>query len=262
VNGVIAQALPVAPVLRPLADARREGFVAMFGEKYGDVVRTLSVGSYSRELCGGTHVANSGHIGLFRITSEGAISAGTRRIEAITGPAALQAWRSEQRAIGELAGLLKVAPGEVVARVRGVTDEIKTLRRNLEKATAADVGSYYRDLAAKTEQRGAARTVVFECRGLNAKEMQELLQRASRELSPFAGAILVVGDGEVAVGAAVSDELVAKLKAGDLVRDACKLLGGGGGGRPQLAQGKGTDVGKLADARELLQRKLAEALGA
>jgi alanyl-tRNA synthetase len=261
VNRVIAAAIPVAPVVKPIAVARNEGFLAMFGEKYGEQVRTLSVGDYSRELCGGTHVANSGNIGAFRIVSEGAISAGTRRIEAVTGPVALRLWRQDQRTVGELARALKVGPSDLVPRVQALGDELRRVRKELERATAADLGQYFRELAGGARQAGGARTVVFRCRGLGSKEVQELLQQASRDLAPFAGAVLSVGDDEVTIGAAVSDGLTAKVKAGDLVRDASKLLGGGGGGRPHLAQGKGKDVARVDEAVALLERALAAALG-
>ena len=122
-------------------EARGAGFIALFGEKYGDEVRTLAVGDFSKELCGGTHVPNVGAIGTIRILSESAISAGNRRIEAVAGPTALAVARADQTALEDMAKVLKIPPTEVPARVTGLVAEMKQLKKDLEKATAADHGS-------------------------------------------------------------------------------------------------------------------------
>ncbi|MCC6784134.1 MAG: alanine--tRNA ligase [Planctomycetes bacterium] len=258
VNGVVLKAMPVEPAVRRLADARAAGFVAMFGETYGDEVRTLSVGEYSRELCGGTHVRNSGNIGAFRIVSDTAISAGTRRIEAVTGLVALDFARRDRATLLELAQRLKAPMPELGAKVEGLLEEQKRLRKELEKARAADLGALLTELEGKLVAAGAAKTAVLSTGPLEGKELQELLTRARQKLAPFAGVVFAKVEDGVAVGVAVDPALHGKLKAGDVVKELCGILGGGGGGRPDQAQGKGRDAGRLdaalAKARELLAR--------
>ena len=251
VSEVIMRATEVVAAIRPLEAARAAGFVAMFGEKYGDEVRTLSIDDYSRELCGGTHVANSGNIGSFRIVSESAISAGTRRIEAVTGPRAAEQARAERGQLAEVAAALKVPVDEILPRVKVLVDEAKKLRKDLAKATAADVGKLLDELEAASVDHGAWRSVVFEAKGVPMKDLQDLLLRAKQRFESFAGVVLAPAEGEVLVAAAVSADLTGKLHAGTLVKEVAGLLGGGGGGRPELAQGKGRDPAKLAAARDL-----------
>ncbi len=257
VNREIMRATPVEAVIRDLEAARAAGFVAMFGEKYGAEVRTLAVGDYSLELCGGTHVANSGNIGAFRVVSEGAVSAGTRRIEGVTGQTAIDAARAERQALSLIAGNLKVQPLEVPERVQALVQEAKKLRKDLEKALATDLGQVYRELEAALVTSGSVKTAVFETKGLNMKELQDLMTRAKQALSPFAGAFFVSSEQGVLVGALVSPELTKTIRAGDLVKELCGVLGGGGGGRPEMAQGKGQDLSKLPEAKELALQKLA-----
>src|SRR5690606_34757794 len=261
VNQVVIRALPTEPVEMPLEQARKSGFIAMFGEKYGDVVRTLSVGDYSRELCGGTHVANSGNIGLFRIVSDAAISAGTRRIEAVTGMAALRLAQRDRSTIAQIAAQVKAQAGDVVARVAALLEENKQLRRALEKATAADLDKLSAEMRAAAAKVGAAHVAVFQpASPMTMKEVQDLLGRVRQALAPFAGAGLAVSGDEVLVGAAVSPELTARVAAGDLVKAATAVLGGGGGGRPEMAQGKGKDKSKTAQAAAAIESALRRAL--
>ncbi|MCA8943304.1 MAG: alanine--tRNA ligase [Planctomycetes bacterium] len=258
VNAVIMTAEPVVARVQALENARRDGFVAMFGEKYGAEVRTLSVGEFSKELCGGTHVRNSGNIGAFRIVADQAISAGTRRIEAITGQRALAAARLERHQLAGIANLLKVPVDEVGARVGALVDESKKLRKELAKATAADVGKVLDDLLAAAVDHGSWRSVVFEAKGLQMNELQDLLARAKQKLDPFAGVVFVPNDGEVLVAAGVTKDLTERVNAGNVVKEIAGLLGGGGGGRAEMAQGKGRDASKLAAARERAAAMLAE----
>jgi alanyl-tRNA synthetase len=253
VNRVVMTATPVTAQIRPLEEARRDGFVAMFGEKYGDLVRTLAVGEHSKELCGGTHVANSGNIGLFRIVGESAISAGTRRIEAVTGTAAQEQARSERNLLADVARALKSPPGEVAARVAALLEDDKRLRKELEKATAADLGKVFEELRAACRTLGGVQRAVLEFPRLQMKEVQEVLARARKDLAPFVGIVLAPGPEDVLVGAAVSSDQTGRWKAGQLVKELCALLGGGGGGRDDLAQGKGRDASKLPAAHARAQ---------
>ncbi|MBL9078958.1 MAG: alanine--tRNA ligase [Planctomycetes bacterium] len=250
VNLQILQANDVQAATQSLDAARAAGFVALFGEKYGDRVRTLQVGEFSRELCGGTHVRNSGNIGSFRIVSETAVAAGTRRLEAVTGLVALDLARQERTWLQTLATSLKVPAAKVGDRVRELTDELKQVRRELEKALAPDLDAELGKLLAALSTKDGVRTVVHERPGLQAKDAQELLKRAQKQGEPFAGVLLSPVDGEVLVAAAVSAALHDRLKAGDLVKQLAGLLGGGGGGKPEFAQGKGKAGDRIADARE------------
>jgi alanyl-tRNA synthetase len=259
VNAQVMLATPVMAVVKKLDEARAQGFVAMFGEKYGEQVRTLQVGEFSKELCGGTHVRNSGNIGLFRITTETAISAGTRRIEAVTGTAALQLAQREREQLQELAQSLKVPPSRLGERVRDLGDELKKVKKELEQATAPDLGLELERLRAAVVEYHGQRSLVFERPGLQAKDAQELLKRAQQALAPLAAVLLAPGDSEVMVAAAVSPELLPKVKAGDLIKTVTQVLGGGGGGRPEFAQGKGLDRSKLASAKSAAETALQKA---
>jgi alanyl-tRNA synthetase len=248
VNAQILLATDVRAVVRRLDEARSQGFVALFGEKYGEQVRTLQVGEFSKELCGGTHVRNSGNIGPFRITAETAVAAGTRRIEAVTGTAALELAQRDRASLGLLANTLKVPLAKVVDRVQELGEELKKARRELEKALAPDLDAELTKLRGLAVSKDGVHTVVYERPGLQTKDAQELLKRAQGVLDPMAGVVLSPVDGEVLVVAAVSPSLLARIKAGDLVKTLAALLGGGGGGRPEAAQGKGKDQSRVKDA--------------
>ena len=259
VNEVVMQATDVKSVVRALDEARADGFVAMFGEKYGDEVRTLAVAEFSKELCGGTHVRNSGNIGLFRITSDGAISAGTRRIEAVTGQAALELAHSERAELAEIAGMLKVRPGEVGERVAQLAAETKKLRKDLDKATAVDVGAVLVELEKTAVMLDGVHCAIYTRDGLKAKELQDLLALARKTLAPFAGVVFAPTGKEVLVAAAVSADVAKRLQAGPLVQAAAKAMGGGGGGKPEMAQGKGMSASELPRAEEAVRGLFADA---
>jgi alanyl-tRNA synthetase len=259
VHREILRATPVVAKVASMDAARADGFVALFGEKYGDEVRTLAVGEFSRELCGGTHVVNVGAIGAFRIVAETAISAGNRRIEAVAGVPALALARDDQAALDAIAKTLKTPVAEVTEKVVQLTAEAKRLRKELEVATAADLGAVLADLEKVAVQTDAGRGAVLAVAGLGMKDLQELLTRAQQALAPFAGVVLSPGDAGVLVGATVSEPLIDRVKAGDLVKTLTGIMGGGGGGRPESAQGKGRDASKLEEALGTARKLLAEA---
>ncbi len=252
----IGKATTVDSVVRNLADAKAEGFMALFGEKYGDEVRTLSVGAFSKELCGGTHVPNSGNIGAFRIVLETAVSAGTRRIEAITGEAAVCHEQALRRELDTIAATLKVPAASAVEKVQELVQETKRLRKELAKAQAADLGQEQEKLKATGVKTPDGHAFVYEAAPMAMKELQDLLTRARQAMEPVAGVIFSKGPEGVLVGAVVSRDLTKKVKAGDLVKELTTMLGGGGGGRPEMAQGKGANQSALpsavARAKELL----------
>jgi alanyl-tRNA synthetase len=259
VNAAIMRATPVVAEVQSMQRARDAGFIALFGEKYGDEVRTLAVGDDSKELCGGTHVANAGAIGPFRIVSETAISAGTRRLEAVAGGVALALMRREQDTLAELAKALKTPEDRLVEKVQSLVTEHKQLRKDLDQALAADLTEVLAQFAATATGGDTGRGGVVVAEGLSMKDVQELMTRAQQALAPFAGVVLSPAADGVLVGASVSPPLTDRVKAGDLVSALTRLMGGGGGGRAESAQGKGKDASKLAQAEACARKLLAEA---
>jgi alanyl-tRNA synthetase len=257
VNTEIMKATPVEAAVRSMDEARAAGFVALFGEKYGDRVRTLAVGDYSKELCGGTHVANSGAIGAFRITSETAISAGTRRLEAVTGLGAMAVTRQEHDALTTMSRALKTPVDELPERVSALMTETKKLRKELAKAQAKDLTEVLADMRTALVQGDGGKSVVHKVEGLTMKDLQDLLGRAQGTFAPVASVVLSPSSQGVLVGATVTKALTDRIRAGDLVKELTSLLGGGGGGRPEMAQGKGQDVSKVDAAAELARDRLA-----
>ncbi|MFY9342500.1 MAG: alanine--tRNA ligase, partial [Planctomycetota bacterium] len=249
VNAQVLQANEARAVVRKLDEARAAGFVALFGEKYGEQVRTLQVGEFSKELCGGTHVRNTGNIGAFRIVAETAVAAGTRRLEAVTGLVALELARQERGQLAQVANALKVPATRVAERVLELTDELKKVRKDLEKALAPDLDLELAKLRASATDKDGVRTVVYERPGLLGKDAQELLKRAQKALDPMVGIVFSAVDGEVQITVAVSPTLTSRMKAGEVVKQLATLLGGGGGGRPESAQGKGRDGARLGEAK-------------
>jgi alanyl-tRNA synthetase len=234
--------------------------MALFGEKYGEEVRVLSMGrdAYSVELCGGTHVRATGDIGLFRIVSESAVSSGVRRIEALTGEAARQWVVGREEALKSVAFALKTAPEDVEARVTTLLDERKRLERELAEAKKQLALSGGGGAAPSADEEiGGVKFSGQVLQGMDPKALRGLLDEAKKRLGSGVAAIVAVNDGRATVAAGVTDDLVAKVSAVDLVRAAVAAVGGqGGGGRPDMAQGGGPDGEKadeaLAAVRELL----------
>ena len=259
VNAQILLASPILAAVRGLDEAKGMGFTALFGEKYGDRVRTLQITDYSKELCGGTHVSNSGNIGMFRITSEAAVSAGTRRLEAVTGLAALRQCQQEREQLAALSFLLKVPTPKLSERVTELAEELKRAKKDLEKALAADLSVELAKLKAQAKEHGGVRAVVYDRPGLSTKDGQDLLRRALESMAPIAAVVVARQADEVGIVAAVSPSLHGKLTAVDLVRQIAAVLGGGGGGRPDLAQGKGKDLAKAGEAVKAAEQALRAA---
>lgn len=258
VNAEIRHNDPVSTRLMTPEDAINAGAMALFGEKYGDEVRVLSMGrtgdagkTYSVELCGGTHVAATGDIGVFRIVSESAVSSGVRRIEALTGEGA-RTWlvhREEQ--LKGAAGLLRTTPDEVEARVAALLDERKKLERELADARKALAlgGGGGAKVEAADEDVGGVKFSGQVIDGLDAKELRGLLDQAKQRMGSGVAVIVAVNEGKASIAAAVTEDLTGKVSAVDLVRAGVEALGGkGGGGRPDMAQGGGPDGARAADA--------------
>jgi alanyl-tRNA synthetase len=258
VNAEIRHNEAVVTRLMSPDDAIAAGAMALFGEKYGDEVRVLSMGrsnwegsgkNYSVELCGGTHVSATGDIGLFRIISESAVSSGVRRIEALTGEAARLWVVGREDALKSLAGALKTAPEEVESRVATLLDERRRLERELAEAKKQlALGGGGSAPASADEDVAGIKFSGQVLQGMNPKELRGLLDEAKKRLGSGVAAIVAVNEGRASVAAGVTDDLTGRVSAVDLVRAAVAALGGqGGGGRPDMAQGGGPD-GDKADA--------------
>ncbi|MFM6950418.1 MAG: alanine--tRNA ligase [Novosphingobium sp.] len=245
-------------------DAIAAGAMALFGEKYGEEVRVLSMGrttdkTYSVELCGGTHVRATGDIGLFRIVSESAVSSGVRRIEAMTGEGAFRYLAAREDALKGAAAVLRTTPDDVEARVTALMDERRKLERELAEAKKAlALGGGSAAAASADEEVGGVKFSGQVLDGLDPKELRGLLDQAKGRLGSGVAVIVAVNEGKASIAAAVTEDLIGKVSAVDLVRAGVEALGGkGGGGRPDMAQGGGPDGDKAADAIAAVKGVLA-----
>ena len=230
-------------------DAVKGGAMALFGEKYGDTVRVLDIGS-SRELCGGTHVSRTGDIGLFKILSESGVAAGVRRIEAVTGTNAL-AWVQELNATAQrAAAALKTQPADLPDRIVLLQDQLKALEKDLEQAKAKMASSAGHALADKAVVVGAGvKLLVTEVQGVEARDLRTMVDQLKDKLKPAIVLLAARGaDGKISVVGGVTQDLTGKAKAGELVGFVAGQIGGKGGGRPDMAMGGGTDAAALAGA--------------
>ncbi|MEN4951317.1 alanine--tRNA ligase [Stenotrophomonas sp. TWI819] len=224
------------------------GAMALFGEKYGEHVRVLKMGDYSTELCGGTHVSRTGDIGLFKITSEGGVSSGVRRIEAVTGQGALDYVAHEEAQLGEAAALLGGNAGDVVDKIRQLGERQKKLERELESLKAKQAAGATADLGGAAVEVNGIKILAARLEGFDAKALREAIDRLKQQ---FGDAVIVLAgtqDGKAALVAGVNGSAMGKVKAGELLAHIASQIGGKGGGRPDLAQGGGEDGPALASA--------------
>ncbi|HEY3865597.1 MAG TPA: alanine--tRNA ligase [Solirubrobacteraceae bacterium] len=265
VNAWIARNDPVRPITTTLDEAKRLGAMALFGEKYGEVVRMVEVGGgeYSRELCGGTHVHSTAEIGPFRILSETSSAANVRRIEAVTGPAAVELLRDHDRLLGEIAQALRTTPGHALETVHTRERARRELEQQLKRGGGPVAGAKVdlAALAAAADEVAGVRVLTAGVEELDAKALLELVDRLKGQLGGAAIVLASAVDGRVALVVSVAPELVARgVKAGAIVKAAAAVVGGGGGGRDTLAQAGGRDVGKLEEALATAREEIAVAL--
>lgn len=262
-NARIVEGAPIRWKNLPLAQAREAGAIMLFGEKYPDVVRMISMGSFSKELCGGTHLENTGRVGLLKVISEESIAAGTRRITALTGPAALQDVRRREGVLAQAAAVLKVPAEEVVQRVEALTKEIRQLKKQLAAGVKA-AGPSVESLLAEATKAAGARIVTAEIPGAEAPALRELIDQLRRKGSPVA---VMLGsrqedEGKVLLIGGLSRELVEKgLDAVAWIRRTAAVVGGGGGGRPEMARAGGKVPEKLPEALDVARAAVEEMLG-
>ncbi len=262
VNGWIKASRPVRAMEMARGEAEELGAMALFGEKYGDWVRMIEVADVSRELCGGTHVANTAEIGIFAIVSEGSSAANVRRIEAVTGPAAIDLFRERSDAL-ERVGDLLAAPEDPLAGARRLSERVAQLEALEAEQGAAAAGDRADQLIAAAEQIGGVAVAVGSLGEIaDQRAMLEIADRVRQRLGSAAVVLGGAGDGKVALVASFADEATERgLSAAAVVKEAAALVGGGGGGRDNVAQAGGRDPEKLDEALSAARAAIAAGLG-
>ncbi|NMG44485.1 alanine--tRNA ligase [Aromatoleum toluvorans] len=243
---ILANAATDARVM-PIEEAQKTGAMMLFGEKYGDEVRVMSIGS-TRELCGGTHVARTGDIGLFKILSEGGVAAGVRRIEAVTGELALQYVQEQERRVQGVAALLKTQPDEVAERVAAMLENVRALEKELARLKSKLAASQGDDLVAQAADVKGVKVLAAMLDGADVPTLRETMDKLKDKLKSAAIVLASTADGKVSLIAGVTADQTAKVKAGELVNFVAQQVGGKGGGRPDMAQAGGTEPSKLPAA--------------
>lgn len=241
-------------------EALEFGAMALFGEKYGDRVRVLKMGGFSTELCGGTHVARTGDIGLFKIVSESGVAAGVRRIEAVTGAGAIALVDDEESRLGEVADMLSSSPHEAIEKLRHVLERQKKLERELDALKAKSAHAASGDLAAHAQAVGDIKLVAARMSGMDAKSLRGAVDTLKQKLGDCVVLLAAADEGKVALVGGVHGAALGKVKAGDVVAHVAAQIDGKGGGRPDMAQGGGLDSPALDRALQELPDWLSAVL--
>ncbi len=233
-------------------EAQKTGAMMLFGEKYGDEVRVLDIGS-SRELCGGTHVARTGDIGLFKIVSESGVAAGVRRVEAVTGDNALAWVQTREQEIRQAAAALKAQPAELGAKLVQVLDNVRALEKELDRLKSKLASSAGDELLAQAADVGGVKVLAAQLDGLDARGLRETADKLRDKLHSCALVLGTVADGKVSLIAAVTPDVTGRIKAGELVNFVATQVGGKGGGKPDMAMAGGSEPGQLPAALASVQ---------
>jgi alanyl-tRNA synthetase len=247
VNAEILQNHPTQAQHMSMDDAIKHGAMALFGEKYGDTVRVLDIGS-SKELCGGVHVTRTGDIGLFKIVSEGGVAAGIRRIEAVTGEGALAWVQATNRKLQEAASALKTGPDELPSRIAQVQDQVKALEKEVNALKSKLAAGQGDELAGQAVEVKGVKVLAATMEGADVNALRETMDKLKDKLGTAAIVLASVLEGKVSLIAGVTKDATGKVKAGELVNFVAQQVGGKGGGRPDMAQAGGTDAAALPQA--------------
>ena len=244
VNAQILANVATGARVMPIDDAKATGAMMLFGEKYGDEVRVLEIGT-SRELCGGTHVSRTGDIGLFKIVSEGGVAAGVRRIEAVTGQGALAYVQTMEATLALAAGALRAQPAELTHRIHQIQDEVKALEKELAAAKSKLAASKGDELLTQAVEISGIRVLAARLEGADSKALRETMQQLKDKLKTAAIVLATVDGDKVQIAAGITADSVGKLKAGELVNFVAQQVGGKGGGKPDFAMAGGTKPAQL-----------------
>ncbi len=248
VNAQIRRNLPIETNVMDLEAAKAKGAMALFGEKYEDRVRVLSMGDFSTELCGGIHASRTGDIGLFRIVSESGTAAGVRRIEAVTGEGALSLVHAQNDRLNELSHLLKSDSQTLNDKVRAMVERTRQLEKELQQLKEQQAAQESANLSSKAVDINGVKLLVSELAGVEPKMLRTMVDDLKNQLGSSVIVLATVAEGKVSLIAGVSKDVTDRVKAGELVGMIAQQVGGKGGGRPDMAQAGGTDAAALPAA--------------
>jgi alanyl-tRNA synthetase len=252
VNEQVQANVPVTHEEMAIKDALASGAMALFGEKYGERVRVVRIGDFSTELCGGTHLDQTGQLGFFKVMEEGAVASGVRRVEAVAGTAAAEAVARQDRVLREIGDILRIAPAEAPARLRKLLEEQRRLEKQLQALEGKLARSKADDLLAGAREVGGIAVVAGRIDGLDAEALRGVVDTVRDRLGSGVVCVGSAVDGKVSLVAAVTKDLTKRVQAGRIVQEVAKVVGGGGGGRPDLAQAGGKEPAKLDQALALV----------
>ena len=239
-------------------DAIRHGALAFFGDKYGDRVRVVKIGDFSTELCGGTHVHRSGEIGIFKLPFEGGVAAGVRRVEAFTGEGALDLIRSYEQKLKEIGNLVRGSADDAVEKVKKLLDRQKELEREIEKLRGQFEKDQIPELLTKKQSVDGAHVLVSQVDGVDAKQLRDIADQLKEKLGSSVVVLASAGDGNVNLVASVSPDLTRRYHAGNIIKELARIVGGGGGGRPDFAQAGGKEPAKIDAALKRAEELIRE----
>ncbi len=248
VNEKIRDNIQVATQEMDIDTAIKEGAVALFGEKYGDTVRVVNVSGFSKELCGGTHVTATGDIGLFRITSEGGIASGVRRIEAVTGATAYNTIQAEQESLSAIRGLLKAPSNEEIAKLKKLLAKNRQMEKEITLLKEKMVSGQESSGIDEVQKVGEISLLIKKLEDMDAKTLRTFIDNAKNQLKSGIVVVGSIADGKVSMAAGVTKDLTDKYHAGNIIKSIAVIVGGSGGGRPDMAQAGGSQIDKLDEA--------------
>jgi len=245
----------------PIDEAKEQGVVALFGEKYGDIVRVVSVGNYSKELCGGTHIYSTGEIGLIKIVSENGIASGVRRIEALTGMNAIYWYKEHEQMLKSVADIVKTTPEETSLRVSNLVDELKNTQRELKSVKEKMMSKSVDNYLDKVEEVSGIKVLVTQLEQLDMAALRNMADTIKNKLGSSVVVLASSINGRVNLVVSATKDAVAKgVNSGKIISEAAKAVGGGGGGRPDMAQAGGKNADDIGKALEVAMSKIKEQL--
>ena len=262
VNQKIAEALPVVTEEMSMEEAKKTGAMALFGEKYGDRVRVVKMGDFSIELCGGTHVSNTSHVGIFKIVSESGVAAGVRRIEALTGSNARDYYVNVENTLDDAAKALKTNPSDITAQIKKLQEELKALRSENESLKSKEAQAALGDVSDQVEEVNGVKLLCAALKGVDMNGLRDLGDQMKQKIGEGVVVLISEADGKVNLVTMATDGAMAKgAHAGNLVKAIAPKVGGGGGGRPNMAQAGGKNPAGISDAIAEAKKVLAEQIG-